>query len=253
MFPCFWEPLVFCPVTPVSGTCKINFHIPKRSETDGPSWVVLFVAKCKHRGKLGWCNTAGLTALFILDSIVPQRFTLSRWMKTDWNASLCVEVDHVEKARCDFTLPSASADHSVSDEINWNSAVVNSGTTKPLTWLDHNFNFSSPDVISKRTTPTWAAPRMTYHWVRLILKATLIRKTWKKRPVFEMATLFGWLVCSVLLTCVWTTHHLPRFIYSSFTGQCERKTRSFTVCKDTHIRWRLPKYVYSRLERAQPP
>lgn len=40
----------------------------------------------------------------------------------------------------------------------------------------------------------------------------------------------GWF-CGVLLTCVWTTHHLLCFIYSSFTGQCERKTDSFTVCK----------------------
>lgn len=56
--------------------------------------------------------------------------------------------------------------------------------------------------------------------------------------------LFVWTVCSVLLTCVWTTHHLPCSIDSSFTGQCERKTHSFMVCKETlHISGRVPKYI----------
>lgn len=66
----------------------------------------------------------------------------------------------------------------------------------------------------------------------------------RKRPVSETASLFGRLVCSVLHTCVWTAHHLPCFIYSSFTSQCERKTHSFTVCKETHhISGRVSKYI----------
>lgn len=45
----------------------------------------------------------------------------------------------------------------------------------------------------------------------------------EKRQVTEMASLFDWLVCSLLLTCVRTAHRLPRSICSSFAGHCERK------------------------------
>lgn len=55
----------------------------------------------------------------------------------------------------------------------------------------------------------------------------------KKRSMFENVAVFEWLVCSDLLTCVWTMHHLTCFVYSSFTGHCERQTHRFSVCKDT--------------------
>lgn len=45
----------------------------------------------------------------------------------------------------------------------------------------------------------------------------------------ELAHLFEGLVCIVLLTCVWTTHPLPCCVYTSFTGQYERKTHNETL------------------------
>lgn len=60
----------------------------------------------------------------------------------------------------------------------------------------HFLGFLNSHVIYKRMTKGWAA---NLYGCAAHFAAQL---------PFEVTSLFGWLVCSALLTCVWTLHHL---------------------------------------------